>query len=88
MMDLDSLISGTPVAARPAFDALEQRVWREVEARDARSRSARVRMAALTVAALVGGLSGLAAPERSSTRSELAVFSPSASALFVGATLG
>ena len=87
MMDLDSLISRPPPAARPAFDGLEQRVWREVDMRDARIRSARVRMA-LTVAALVGGLSGLAAPERSSTRSELAVFSPSASALFVGATLG
>ena len=88
MMDLDSLISGTPVAARPAFDALEQRVWREVEARGARSRSVRVRMAALTAAAMVGGLSGLAAPERPSTRSELAVFSPAASAMFIGATLG
>jgi hypothetical protein len=87
MMDLDSLISRTPAAARPAFDVLEQRVWREVDVRDTRIRSVRVRMAALTVAALVGGLSGLAAPERSSTRSELAVFSPSASALFVGATL-
>ena len=88
MMDLDSLISRMPVAARPALDALEQRVWREVETRGARARSARVRMAALTVAAMVGGLSGLAAPERSSTRSELAVFSPSVSTLFVGATLG
>ena len=88
MMDLDSLISRTPAIASRSFDGLEQRVWREVEAHGARSRSARVRMAALTVAALVGGLSGLAAPERSSTRSELAVFSPSVSALFVGATRG
>ena len=88
MMDLDSLISWTPAAARPAVHTLEQRVWRAVDAHDARVRSVRVRMAALTAAAMVGGLSGLAAPERASTRSELAVFSPSASALFVGATLG